>query len=62
MAADAETQDQGRLSNNLKLFDVYAMATGAMFSSGLLLLPGIAAADTGNQVARPQGQVAARDG
>ena len=38
------------LSKNLKLFDVYAMSTGAMFSSGLFLLPGIAAAATGNSV------------
>ncbi|QLC24261.1 amino acid permease [Parasphingopyxis algicola] len=50
MAGEAETQGQAKLSKNLKLFDVYAMATGAMFSSGLFLLPGIAAADTGNSV------------
>ncbi|MGB7405157.1 MAG: amino acid permease [Pacificimonas sp.] len=42
--------DEGSLGKNLKLFDVYAMATGAMFSSGLFLLPGIAAATTGNSV------------
>ena len=37
-----------KLSKNLKLFDVYAMATGAMFSSGFFLLPGIAASTTGS--------------
>jgi len=45
--ADAEPK---KLDKNLKLFDVYAMSTGAMFSSGLFLLPGIAAAATGNSV------------
>lgn len=39
-----------KLQKNLKLFDVYAMATGAMFSSGFFLLPGIAAAATGASV------------
>ncbi len=39
-----------KLARNLTLFDVYAMSTGAMFSSGLFLLPGIAAAATGNSV------------
>jgi len=38
------------LKKNLNLFDVYAMSTGAMFSSGLFLLPGIAASYTGNSV------------
>ncbi len=38
------------LKRNLTLFDVYAMSTGAMFSSGLFLLPGIAASYTGNSV------------
>lgn len=46
-----EGQDPTKaLDKNLKLFDVYAMSTGAMFSSGLFLLPGIAAAATGNSV------------
>lgn len=45
--AEAEPK---KLDKNLKLFDVYAMSTGAMFSSGLFLLPGIAAAATGNSV------------
>ena len=40
----------GKLKKNLNLFDVYAMSTGAMFSSGLFLLPGIAAATTGDSV------------
>jgi amino acid transporter len=39
-----------KLKKNLTLFDVYAMSTGAMFSSGLFLLPGIAASYTGNSV------------
>jgi len=38
------------LKKSLTLFDVYAMSTGAMFSSGLFLLPGIAASYTGNSV------------
>lgn len=50
MAADAQTGETEKLTKSLKLFDVYAIATGAMFSSGLFLLPGIAAADTGNSV------------
>jgi len=40
----------GQLKKNLNLFDVYAMSTGAMFSSGLFLLPGIAVASTGDSV------------
>lgn len=36
-----------RLTKQLKLFDVYVIATGAMFSSGFFLLPGIAAEETG---------------
>lgn len=43
----AETK---KLKKNLTLFDVYAMSTGAMFSSGLFLLPGIAASYTGSSV------------
>lgn len=39
-----------KLKKNLNLFDVYAMSTGAMFSSGLFLLPGIAAGTTGDSV------------
>ncbi len=38
------------LTKNLSLFDVYAMSTGAMFSSGLFLLPGLAAGLTGDSV------------
>ncbi len=38
------------LKKNLTLFDVYAMSTGAMFSSGLFLLPGLAAGLTGDSV------------
>ena len=36
-----------KLEKSLTLFDVYAIATGAMFSSGFFLLPGLAAATTG---------------
>jgi len=43
-------QETTKLKKNLTLFDVYSMSTGAMFSSGLFLLPGIAAASTGNSV------------
>ncbi len=53
-AAEAGAAGSGaakpKLARNLTLFDVYAMSTGAMFSSGLFLLPGFAAAATGNSV------------
>lgn len=39
-----------KLKKNLTLFDVYAISTGAMFSSGFFLLPGIAAAKAGPSV------------
>ncbi len=39
-----------KLAKNLGLSDVYAIATGAMFSSGFFLLPGLAAAETGPSV------------
>lgn len=39
-----------RLKKELKLFDVYAIASGAMFSSGFFLLPGLASADAGPAV------------
>ena len=39
-----------KLEKQLGLWDVYAIATGAMFSSGFFLLPGIAAAETGPSV------------
>ena len=38
------------LKKELTLFDVYAISTGAMFSSGFFLLPGLAAAETGPSV------------
>lgn len=41
------TTSTTRLARRLTLFDVYAVATGAMFSSGFFLLPGLAAAQTG---------------
>lgn len=39
-----------KLQKSLRLFDVYAISTGAMFSSGFFLLPGIAASLTGPSV------------
>jgi APA family basic amino acid/polyamine antiporter len=39
-----------RLKKDLSLFDVYAISTGAMFSSGFFLLPGLAAAQAGPSV------------
>lgn len=36
-----------RLKKELNLFDVYAISTGAMFSSGFFLLPGLASAEAG---------------
>jgi amino acid transporter/mannitol/fructose-specific phosphotransferase system IIA component (Ntr-type) len=39
-----------RLEKSLTLFDVFAICTGAMFSSGFFLLPGIAAAKAGPAV------------
>lgn len=41
---------ENKLSKELGLSDVYAIATGAMFSSGFFLLPGLAAAETGPSV------------
>ena len=41
---------EGKLSKQLTLFDVFAISTGAMFSSGFFLLPGIAAAGAGPSV------------
>lgn len=45
------TDKPARLHKELGLFDVYAISTGAMFSSGFFLLPGLAAAQTGPSVA-----------
>ena len=42
--------DSKKLSKELGAFDVFAIATGAMFSSGLFLLPGLAASETGPSV------------
>lgn len=39
-----------KLEKQLGLFDVYAISTGAMFSSGFFLLPGLAAAGAGPSV------------
>jgi len=47
----ATTEASGaRLSKTLGLFDVFAISTGAMFSSGFFLLPGLAAAEAGPSV------------
>jgi len=55
MAGVTTTQTTGNQTKKLKkalgLFDVYAICTGAMFSSGFFLLPGLAAAQTGPSVA-----------
>lgn len=44
------TSGPSGLRKELGLFDVYAISTGAMFSSGFFLLPGLAAAQTGPSV------------
>lgn len=43
--------EKAGLRKELGLFDVFAISTGAMFSSGFFLLPGLAAAQTGPSVA-----------
>jgi amino acid transporter/mannitol/fructose-specific phosphotransferase system IIA component (Ntr-type) len=43
----AQSAPGNQLKKNLTLFDVYAISTGAMFSSGFFLLPGIATAEGG---------------
>lgn len=43
----AQVKKQRRLKKELKLLDVYAIATGATLSAGFFLLPGIAAAEAG---------------
>lgn len=47
---DATPRTDDRLSKELKLFDVFAISTGAMFSSGFFLLPGLASAQAGPAV------------
>lgn len=42
--------DHKKLKKELTLFDVFAISTGAMFSSGFFLLPGLASAQTGPSV------------
>ncbi len=44
------TKNNASLKKELTLFDIYAISTGAMFSSGFFLLPGLAAAKTGPSV------------
>ncbi len=46
----ARESNPTRLKKELGLFDVYAIATGAMFSSGFFLLPGLAATKGGPAV------------
>ncbi|NGP89801.1 amino acid permease [Fodinibius halophilus] len=43
-------EESKKLKKQLGSFDVFAIATGAMFSSGLFLLPGLAAGETGPSV------------
>lgn len=43
-------KDEDRLDKHLRLRDVFAVSTGAMFSSGFFLLPGLAAAESGPSV------------
>jgi amino acid transporter/mannitol/fructose-specific phosphotransferase system IIA component (Ntr-type) len=45
-----DPSDSTRLQKELGLFDVFAISTGAMFSSGFFLLPGLAAAEAGPSV------------
>ncbi len=44
------TEPKPRLTKELRLFDVYAIATGATLSSGFFLLPGLAAAEVGSAI------------
>ena len=46
----SELSKKSRLKKELGLFDVYSLCTGAMFSSGFFLLPGLAAAKAGPSV------------
>ena len=50
MSTNSPPPSPTRLKKELGLFDVYAISTGAMFSSGFFLLPGLAAAQTGPSV------------
>lgn len=51
-AGDKEPPESPKLlKRELRLIDVYAISTGAMFSSGFFLLPGIASAEAGPAVA-----------
>lgn len=43
----AKIKQQKRLKKELRLIDVYAIATGATLSAGFFLLPGLAAAEAG---------------
>ncbi|MEM1354892.1 MAG: amino acid permease [Planctomycetota bacterium] len=47
MVTAAGSSGTGRLKKELGLFDVYVISTGAMFSSGFFLLPGLATAYAG---------------
>ncbi|MFH1791353.1 MAG: amino acid permease, partial [Candidatus Omnitrophota bacterium] len=44
------TDKAKRLSKRLNLFDLFCIASGAMISSGLFILPGLAYAKTGSSV------------
>lgn len=47
MASDGNQDQNEKLGKNLGLLDIYCIATGAMFSSGFFLLPGLAFAGAG---------------
>ncbi|MFT5991344.1 MAG: APA family basic amino acid/polyamine antiporter [Flavobacteriales bacterium] len=50
MSAPSAGGGRKRLAKTLTLTDTWAIATGAMFSSGFFLLPGVATAQTGTSV------------
>ncbi|GAB4196095.1 MAG: amino acid permease [Phycisphaeraceae bacterium] len=47
MNQETTHKNQGKLKKDLGLWDVYCISTGAMFSSGFFLLPGLATAYAG---------------
>ena len=51
MKGKGARKGSNRLEKNLGLMDVFAISTGAMFSSGFFLLPGLAYAEAGSAVA-----------
>ena len=47
MPTDSGSKSSDSLRKELRLLDIYALATGATLSAGLFLLPGLAATDAG---------------